>query len=248
MTARTSAKFSSIKKPNVVGVIVDSLKQALVQGALKPGERLPSEAELAEQMGVGRSAVREALKVMEALGAIVIRPGAGNFVAEGPSAAMLGPLIQALVLESETSLELFELRFAIQLGYCTIASRNATDEDWKAIRAAAADLEAHADDTRIDVETLIVLDQAFHTAILKATHNPLIERIGQTVEELFFASFRNNMVMAVQPGAAIRDHREILAALETGDGATLYRITERILTGWRKGMAKTNIPPLSETA
>lgn len=237
MNKQTTARFESIKKPNVVEFIIDTLRQAIIKRELKPGERLPSETELGEQMGVGRSAVREALKVMEALGVVSIRPGAGTFVTNTPSANMLGPLVHALVLESETSIELFELRFSIQLGYYTIASRNADAQDWINIEAAASALESHVSDEHMDLDELIELDKAFHFAILKATHNPLIERVGQTVEDLFFASFRSDMREQDQPGDAVRDHRDIIDALKKGDGAQLKLITERILTGWQRNMA-----------
>lgn len=233
MATQTSAKFGSVKKPSVVGSVVDAITEAIVAGELRPGERLPSEPELAVSMGVGRSAVREALKVLEALGAIVIQQGSGTYVAEGPSPSILGPLVLALILNAETSRELLELRFAVQLGYFTIAARNATEADWAAIEEAAAALERITVNTDRELDHMIELDEAFHGAILDATHNPLIARIGRTVEQLFFASYRRQMTVDQQPGAAIHDHREIIDALKRSDGRDLKRITERILNDWQ---------------
>ncbi|MEP3278600.1 MAG: FadR/GntR family transcriptional regulator [Stappiaceae bacterium] len=245
MNETSTIRFQSIKKPNVVGMIVESLQDALIRGDLKPGARLPSEQELGLQMGVGRSAVREALKVMEALGVIIIRPGAGTYVADGPTANMLGPLIHALVLSSGSSDELFELRFSVQLGYFVMAARNAGPEDFVKIRAAASALEKELGNEPITMEKLVELDMAFHVAVLHATHNPLIERVGRTVEELFFASFGPTMELSHQPGSAVRDHRDLIAALEQSDTGRLHEITARILKGWRRNKKSDEGTPRS---
>ena len=231
----TPITFHSIHQPSVVDQIIETIKSALMTGELSPGQRLPSETEMARQLGVGRSAIREALKILQAMGVLTARRGDGTYIAEEPSEKLLNPLSFAIILGTEVSSELVELRVMIEIGYCELASSQATDADWKHIEAAAKALENSftADDK--DHETLARLDLEFHYAILEATHNPLVQKIGRTVEELFFISIRDNFRESEHVKRAIEAHEQIVAALHSHD---LTKIRSAIVdslnnTPWR---------------
>ena len=209
--------FQSIQQPSVVDQIIEMVKSALINGELTPGEQLPSEPELARQLGVGRSAVREALKVLQAIGVVVSIRGSGTFIVEEPSERLLNPLSFAIMLGTNVSSELIELRVMIQIGYCELAASQATDEDWKAIDNAASAIESLAKDRDADYEKLAHLDLAFHYAILEATHNPLVQKIGRTVEELFFQSIRDTFKEPDNVQQAIKAHHIIITALRSQD-------------------------------
>ncbi len=230
----SSVHFGLINSPSVVERITETIKQALIRGALRPGQRLPSEPELAKQLGVGRSAVREAMKVMEALGVVHIRHGSGTFVADKPSDAMLSPLVFAVMLESDMTVEFFELRLSQQLGACTLAAQNARAEDWARLEAAAKALEDYALEPSFDTEMMTQLDLNFHYTILDATHNPLIIKIGRTVEELFFTSIHNTLTALGQPQTAIESHRGILRAMRKGDPRDIKGAVEASLVHWKE--------------
>ncbi len=234
MTDNSGFTFQQLHRPSVVDRIIETMKQAVIRGDLKPGQRLPSEAELVQQLGVGRSAVREAMKVLEALGVVNIIQGNGTFIADKPSPNMLSPLVFAILLESNLSIELFELRFAIQLGYCSLAAQNATEDDWANIEAAAIALEEYARQEEIDTEVLTQYDLNFHYAILDATHNPLIIKIGRTVEELFFTSIHNTLVAYGQPDTAIESHRGIMRAMRGGNLNEIRAAIEISLVHWKE--------------
>jgi len=186
-----------------------------MRGELTPGQKLPSEPQLARQLGVGRSAVREALKVLQAIGVVESRRGSGTYIVKEPSGRLLNPLSFAIILGTTVSSELIELRVMIEIGYCELAASQATEVDWERIEAAAAAIEEAA--PYEDPQTLAHLDLAFHYAILEATHNPLVQKIGRTVEELFFTSISDNFQHAANIEPAIEAHRQIVAALRSGD-------------------------------
>jgi len=102
----------------------------------------------------------------------------------------------------------------IQIGYCELAASRADDADWASIDEAALALEK-AFDNHADHTDLASLDLEFHYAILEATHNPLVRKIGRTVEELFFSSIRENFRQRNHVKQAIDAHRNILAALRS---------------------------------
>jgi len=209
--------FQSIQQPTVVDQIIETIKDALISGDLVPGQQLPSEPELARQLGVGRSAVREALKVLQAIGVLVSIRGSGTYIAEEPSERLLNPLSFAIMLGTDVSSELIELRVMIQIGYCELAASQATDSDWQAIEHAAQAIERLFEQENADHEELARLDLKFHYAILEATHNPLVQKIGRTVEELFFQSIRDTFKERKNVEQAIKAHRDIISALHSQD-------------------------------
>ena len=232
---RDSFEFRSIHQPSVVEQIIESVKQAIMRGELRRGQRLPSELELSQQLGVGRSAVREAMKILEAMGVVVIQQGSGTFIADKPSSKLLNPLMFAIMLEAGMALEFYELRYTTQVGYCELAAEKATDEDWERIEAARKYLEGYVKRPEIDPQTLCDLDLAFHAAILEATHNPLIMKIGLTVEELFFNSIYTSMSGS---GNIVKHHQILVEALRDGSPATIRAAVATSLDYWRVEVEK----------
>lgn len=226
--------FKPIQQPSVVEQIIETFKQNLIHGQLKAGQRLPSENELSQQLGVGRSAVREAMKVLQALGGVVIRQGDGTFVADEPSPALLSQLVFAILLEAGMNRELFELRYMVQVGYCELAAQNATPEDFAAIEQAARSLELVVEKGEEDIEKLTNLDLNFHYSILDATHNPLVTKIGRTVEELYFVSIRDTLMRDKTKSTAIGGHRAIVAALHTGKPMEIRSAIDQSLVTWKE--------------
>ncbi|MEM6527320.1 MAG: FadR/GntR family transcriptional regulator [Chloroflexota bacterium] len=208
-------QFQSIQQPSVVDQITQTIRDALIRGELSPGQKLPSEPELARQLGVGRSAVREALKVLQAIGVVESRRGSGTYVVEEPSDRMLNPLSFAILLGTNVSSELIELRVMIEIGYCELAASQATAADMQKIEQAARALETAV--SHADHEHLAQLDLNFHYAILEATHNPLVQKIGRAVEELFFSSISNNFKEVQNVEQAVAAHRDIITALHSHD-------------------------------
>lgn len=232
-------KFQSIQQRSVVDTIIETFKQALINGELKPGQKLPSEAELVQQFGVGRSAIREAMKILQALGVVRIQQGNGTYIVDKPSPATLNPLIFAVMLESGMSPDLVDLRRIIEFGYCELAAQNATSDDWDRIEGAA---QAHADyagQPDSDVEKLAWLDLEFHRSILNASHNALVIRLGHAIEELFFASMKNTYIsVSDNLEKSVRFHREIVSAIRDSDPVKIHQAIEGSLIHWREEVQK----------
>jgi GntR family transcriptional repressor for pyruvate dehydrogenase complex len=215
----------------VVEDVVENFKQALIRRELRAGQRLPSEAELAQQFEVGRGTIREAMKMLQALGVVHIQQGDGTYLVDKPSPALLSPLVFAIMLEASMGKELFELRSLIQMGYCQLAAQNATPEDLSNIEKAAEACESYARQAERDFDRLTRLDLDFHFSILDATHNLLVIRIGHTVEELFFASIRTAL-SAEDLEFFIAKHRSVLRAIRDGDPGAIHQAVVGSLAHW----------------
>ena len=106
--ARQSVHISA---PNHV---INQIQEVLMSGALKPGDRMPSETELAELCGVSRGSVRQAMKALETMGILSIRPGDGTYVNTRITEKRLNPLLFALVIASPSVKELADARYALE--------------------------------------------------------------------------------------------------------------------------------------
>src|SRR5918911_3971169 len=129
--------FAPISVARASSSIADQIRQAIVTGKLAEGERLPPERELAEQFGVSRVTVRDALRALEAMGLIEVRVGArgGAFVTV-PTGSIVGQTMSDMMMMQAISPEdIVEARLVVELGTVTIACARATDDDVAALRA-----------------------------------------------------------------------------------------------------------------
>src|SRR3954452_19626256 len=123
--------FAPVSIARASSSIADQIRQAILTGKLDQGERLPPERELAEQFGVSRVTVRDALRALEAMGLIEVRVGArGGAFATVPSGSIVGQTMSDMMMMSAVTPEdIVEARLVVELGTATLACARATDED-----------------------------------------------------------------------------------------------------------------------
>lgn len=219
-----------IKSGHLSHRVMEELKGALLNGSLRPGDRLPTETELSESLGVGKSSVREAIKMLEVLGVVETRQGDGTFIASKQVEQHVNPLVYQLILLQGTNTQILELRAMFEPAFSLLAVRNATDVDIRNIR------EVHdAFCQKVQAGTQQAADDlAFHKAILQATHNPYVMRIGETVMQLFSSTIEKSMKRI--PERAVTDHEAILAAFLSKDEGRLLKALMDSFEGWMSMM------------
>lgn len=161
--------------------IVTIIKDNLISGALKPGDKLPTEKELMEQLGVSRTPVREAIKILESIGVIQIKRGEGMFITNNLSQFTLNPLIFSLIMHSNDMEKLIEFRqhFEVLLMNMIITEKKSIDAIEEIYHTQA---ERMLPD--LSAEELAEIDLEFHHAVLEATENPFVIEIGRTIYEI----------------------------------------------------------------
>jgi GntR family transcriptional repressor for pyruvate dehydrogenase complex len=203
-----------VSNPRLSDVIAEQLTQAVRRGGLRPGDRLPTEHELAQQLGVGRTSVREALQRLQTLGLIDVRKGSGAYVAEPRSTDPLSDFT-SWIKGGGAAVESFaELRLGLEGFASALAALRATDED---IAALERHHLAHAAADDDDITALITTDESFHEAVIQASANSALERIyGLLIVEL--TDFRRRTLSL--PWArerSIRGHRDVVDAVAARD-------------------------------
>jgi GntR family transcriptional repressor for pyruvate dehydrogenase complex len=162
-------RLKPVTPRTVADQIVEQLRYLINSGEYKPGDKIPGERDLAVRMGVGRPAVREALRELKAHGLLISGRGARGTVVSGvPNPQFSSPLAATLGTGAERIIELMEVRSAVEIEAAGLAARRATIEDLHRL----SDILASAGEL-ITPE----VDVAFHAAIAEATHNPLFETV-----------------------------------------------------------------------
>src|SRR5215208_5403999 len=167
------ATIEPVRRSRLSHEIVVRLCQLIRQGSLKPGDRLTSERELAEQLRVSRSSLREALRTMELAGLIESRHGGGTYVRAVLSWDAVSPLALVLQASDDTVGDLWEIRLIVEPEIAARAALRATPDDIETLTALLDRQEAALDRE----ETSIGLDRDFHTALAHASHNAVAVRV-----------------------------------------------------------------------
>ena len=230
------ALFKTIKRPSVVEEIIGIFKEKLINGELRLGDKLPSETHLMEQMGVSRTALRESIKMLSALGVIEVRQGDGTYVVEEASSKTLDPIVFAILIESGMNKEILELRTLLEVGYCQLAAEKATEREMDLIRKAADAFEEKINSNEKEIDELTKADLQFHYSIMEATKNPLIIRISRAVEELFFSSIRRTISKIEGRQWGVEGHRNIIKAIEGNDANRIREAVVMSLDRWSKDL------------
>src|ERR1700754_2037262 len=166
----TGLVLNPVSTERVSDVIAERLSAAIRDGTLKPGDRLPTEAELAREFQVGRTSVREGLQKLRAHGLIESRKGLGAFVTERPPADPMSAFAAWTASDPAAIEQLVEARVALETLAAALAALRATDEEGTALEQLHA---AHAE--AADAAALVATDQAFHAAIMAASRNRFVQ-------------------------------------------------------------------------
>ncbi|MBZ4664853.1 MAG: regulatory protein GntR [Mahella sp.] len=221
-----------IKSGSIVRAIIKRIEEALISKELKPGDPLPSENEMAKTFGVGKTSVREAIKMLEAMNVVEVKHGNGSFIKQKADVDNINSLIFTLLLEQGSNKEIFELREMFEPAYTVMAMKKATPEDIENIRNAINRLENAVNQGTQQADD----DLAFHYAILESTHNPFVIRIGSTILQLFKASL--GTTMKNMPEIAVRDHVRIFNAFCDKNEEELRQAMNDSFNAWKNSLMK----------
>lgn len=199
-----ASEVSYLKKINcesVVQQVIRCLTEAMVNKELRPGDKLPTEQELAESMGIGRNSVREALKILTYLGVLEIHRPEGTFVGEGFTRSMINPMIYGIILEGADSYtNLMDLRGIVESGVVYQAMKKYNEEDVQQLKKALDHLKEEIQKGTDNVQGVFEADNQFHEMISHMGHNPLVDKINQVVRELTYAIRLKSVEEVVKKG------------------------------------------------
>ncbi|UOQ92381.1 FadR family transcriptional regulator [Halobacillus shinanisalinarum] len=207
-----------IERKKISMQVFDRIKDLIQQKELKPGDRLPTEKQLSEMFGVSRTPVREALSVLEASGLTVSKQGGGSII-QVTSLTNLMEETQFEFVDTDEILNLLETRIILEEEAARLAAIRATANDIAMIKERLEDLRTSQNDNQVGYKE----DIAFHHAIVKASHNPIliqtIENIMNLYEKAIRFSLTKNMGIKEKRAQVLSEHERIYTAIRLNDGA-----------------------------
>ena len=203
----------AIKKTRIHEEVFSQIHELIKQGRFKAGDQLPSERELAETFKVSRTSVREALRALESQGLIVSRTGTGNFVADLPVEALVGPLARLLIDEKKALADVFEMRKLIEPHIAALAAERATRDDIAQLKKIVA---KQSEAVRRG-ETGVEADAELHFSIGRATRNQALQKLVSGLMEMLSRSREESLQTDERRKSSIDAHRKIIAAIEKHD-------------------------------
>ncbi|KQS17551.1 FadR/GntR family transcriptional regulator [Frigoribacterium sp. Leaf186] len=206
-------ELEMVPRGTAVSEVVKQLVALLTAGELTPGSRLPPERQLAERLGVGRSAVREALAALEILGIVTVRPGSGTYLRDQTSELLPTTLSWGLMLNAARTRELIEVRGGLEIQAAAYAAERATDADVEKLRGF---VEVMADSLE-DIDAFLQADIRFHLQIALSADNVVLKDLLQSTRSLLRLWVERGLTEKDQAEAAYREHRAVFRAIEARD-------------------------------
>jgi len=225
-------QFQKFARENISEKIIEHVKEMIVTGKLKPGDRLPAEETFATQMGVGRGTVREALCVLSYVGLLERRKN-GTYVSAG-GGKKTGDTITSAIRQYSGYMEIIEVRRVVEPELAALAAARATPEQ-------VAELGDHYQRMlreQSDRERFIDDDNQFHRIIFAAAGNSLFQKIMGTIQEVM----RDNQAQVIRSGQimprSLGFHQRLFEAIKDGDPNNARRIMREHVEDIEREMQK----------
>lgn len=232
-------KFMSVSLANksVVERITDQITNAIINGELKPGDKIPTEIELCETFGVGRNSVREAIKILEAYGVLEIRRADGTYIRQEYDNKMLYPILYGIILQKDSKEQVIELRKVIDVGIFLEAMRLITKEQIILLEEELKRMEDEIYSKTASSIEMFDCDVRFHAIITGILSNRLLESIGYYVDKIT----RQSRIKAIDyilenkcQSDFINLHKEIIDMFKNKEESKISEIIEKHYKYWEK--------------
>ncbi|MBQ6389802.1 MAG: FadR family transcriptional regulator [Mogibacterium sp.] len=212
--------MQNLKKESVVQSVINRLTDAITSGELKPGDQVPPEIELAEALGVARSSLREAIKILSYLGVLESKRSEGTFVCSGFSESMIDPMVYGILLNQDSFEKLMELREMTEAGMMRLAIDHHDAEELQELEDLLEEMERAVASEDDPVGIFFAADERFHDKIAEMGKNPMADKINRVVRSLTYdVRFKTVMIMVTEGRAEelIETHRQLMEAIRDKD-------------------------------
>ncbi|HVZ45231.1 MAG TPA: FCD domain-containing protein [Ramlibacter sp.] len=232
--------LGKIQAERTYQMVARSIEEEILSGRVPPGESLPSEEKLAVQLGVNRSTVREALRVLEQHGLVRREPGRKKLLASIPRHSEISkPLSAAMILHQVTFEELWQAMHALEPATAAVAATKVTpallaslDTNLQATRKAIADADSNG---------LVALDIEFHNLIAEASQNRAIQLARQPLSEFFYPAFYAVMTRLNAGERLLVAHEHIVNALKNHDVRDATSWMDKHIADFQRGFELANL-------
>jgi len=206
--------FKPIQQQKIYEQIVEQIRVMITEGNLKPGDRLPAERVLAENLNVSRASLREALSALHLLGLLEIKSGEGTYIKQSDVNSIIQPLALLLMMERDTIFEILEVRKGLEVEAAGLAAINATDDDFRNMTDIIDEMERALQTSNLGE----VADWKLHFAIAQASRNSLLLRLMNTISDTMRKTIKINREQLFKkkgnPQILFKQHLAVVEAIQ----------------------------------
>ncbi|MHB1653216.1 MAG: FadR/GntR family transcriptional regulator [Desulfitobacteriaceae bacterium] len=228
--------LEKVKPRRVYEDVLEQITKLMSKGKINPGDRLMGEREMANALGVSRTTLREALRTLEHLGLMEIKPGGGTFVKDQNLNQVIAPLALALSVEQNSFLDLWEVRFSLEVTAAGLAAQQVTPESLQYIEDALREMRSCWPDAALFSKA----DLRFHYMIAQASQNTMMSRLLQTfVVHLYEMSLKAGYFRFMHDREGVQtitEHTEIFEAIKSRDPERARQSMTEHLKGVRRDL------------
>ncbi|MGC2942024.1 MULTISPECIES: FadR/GntR family transcriptional regulator [unclassified Brevibacterium] len=212
MARSTAARtqMSRVQRPRLYEQLTQQILAYVESEKLGPGDRLPAERDLAEDLGVSRATLSQALVALEVLGVIDVQHGTGAVLVYRPSIASV---IRALREHENRIPDIVEARETLEVKLAALAAERRTDEDLDHIESALSIMEREIAESGRGEHG----DELFHQAVTASAHSSVLEQLMVFIGEMVLETRLESLGQPGRPERSLQSHRRILEAIEAGD-------------------------------
>ncbi len=225
-----------VQRRTVAEEIIEQIKGLVMNGTLKPGDRLPAERELAEQLSVSRASVREAVRALSLMGLVTVKQGEGTFLNEDVGDVFHSSVSSKLLLKRSQIIELCEARGLLEVAMARLAAKRATPDDLEQIGNCLAKMERSLGTCEVFTRE----DYAFHVLVARAAKNDIIGDVLETVRDLLMEVQHEVVRVPGAPERSFEWHRQIYDALCCQDEAAAGYYMEQHLKDVQQVVLEVN--------
>ena len=226
-----------IDNSSVVDKILLQIRNAITSGRFKMGQKLPSEFELMEELNVSRNSLREAMKILSAMGVVEIRRGDGTYICDNIKPRVMDNVIYSVLMESSSAEEIIELRQTLDEDVLKLAMHKCTDEQISNLEKLIEGMRASFKEGNIS--RAAQLDYQFHLYLTECCQNKLLSHIVNGVYGLFENSIENNIRTESLFAQADQHHQEMVDCLKAKDDARVSEVISHSLSSWKENVKRT---------
>ena len=213
MASTFKTYFEAIRKNKVYEEVAKQIERLILK-KLQPGDKLPSERELAEMLGVSRSSIRDAIRSLELMGLVEPRQGAGTVVCEVSAESLVNPLSSLLVRQQQQVGELLDFRKMLEPPLAARAATHASDEEITEMEEILRRQDEKLRLGRLAIEE----DSEFHYTVAMASGNSVVLKVLDVLMDLLRETRERSLQLDGRPEKSLAGHRRILAAIKRHDG------------------------------
>ncbi len=228
--------LTPVYNKSLVQDIIDKITNAILSNELKPGDKLPTEPELAHEMNVGRNSIREAVRILVSYGVLEIRRAEGTFVCRDFSPKIVNPLLYGILLQKDSYSNLIELRRLIESGIlATVVRKGMSIEQKKELETRHLYLNKNLTTEPYDIQKIMDADVELHDFIAKCTGNVLLVQIYGFVVSLTISSRMKTIAKIIERNDMeylVHAHNEIVKIINEQDINKLDKVITESYRYW----------------